>query len=414
MARSVREPLRRVGMLMLQLLTVAPLFLLAHCGFEEGARGLALGIPGAFAALLVPIGYLRGGWRKLAFPLATLGCFACVLHLMPADAGAVAARIGYALLCAALVFVLSVVGSRGARLIWLIAGPLLYLVCGAFSQGAMFDAVRGLMFPLVCVDLCALLFYANWQTLSDQYEGKSPRIARRMRAGNAALCAVFLVVVFAVSQFERLKEGTIWLAQAAVRLIGLLLSLLAPQNAPMGGMGGGGPEEMGLPEAGETALFWVIFEKVMMVACAALLLWLLWNGIRRLPKLCARVGAWIRALIGRYFGALEADYVDESESLVDWNERREAYSANVRRALGRFVQALPWREMDNRQRVRSAYVRLRGSQETRPGRTARETLAGMDVRRADAEMLAESYDRARYSEHVISDGEAENARRASL
>ena len=67
-----------------------------------------------------------------------------------------------------------------------------------------------------------------------------------------------------------------------------------------------------------------------------------------------------------------------------------------------------------RARVRAAYTAvLRREKKPDASRTARETLlSGASTGKSDAAQLCGSYERARYSDHPITDAEAENARRA--
>ena len=141
----------------------------------------------------------------------------------------------------------------------------------------------------------------------------------------------------------------------------------------------------------------------------ALALWLL----RRMYALLKAVFGHVRQWLARYAHALRDDYVDQTEDLSGWGELGKALRQKAGRAAAR-LRPVPWNALDNRERVRAAYAAvLRREKAPDAARTARETLlTGARAGQSDAAQLCQSYERARYSEHPITDAEAENARRA--
>ena len=170
------------------------------------------------------------------------------------------------------------------------------------------------------------------------------------------------------------------------------------------------PAELGAMEAGDPALLWVIMEKVAYALLAVMVVVFLYLLAKRIPRLLRRLRDKLRSWLSGYIDTLNADYSDESESL---SGRGDALVQKVRARLRRLRPPPKWRDMDNRLRVRSVYTRLLRSHPIPCDVTARDAIGNaLPVKRADSRLLAESYDRARYSDHPITDEDAANAKRA--
>lgn len=270
------------------------------------------------------------------------------------------------------------------------------------------------LFPFACAFLIVYLVNTNAQSLQSQCSSHQQRPAQSMRMGNVALTLLLFLLVLLISQFAVLREGFETLMQQLVLLILYLISKLAPGGSDAGG-GGGGGADMDLSGLGtkETAEIWKYLEYagivVAIIAFLALFIWLM----VRIFKLLKVIWGHIRAFMNRYARSLKTDYVDQTEDLSGWGELGKSLRDQVGRAAARF-KPIHWESLDNRERIRAAYTAvLRREKKPDFTRTARETLlSGASTGKSDANALCDSYERARYSDHDITDSEAENAKRA--
>lgn len=271
------------------------------------------------------------------------------------------------------------------------------------------------LFPFACAYLIVFLINTNSQSLRAQCSSHQQRPAQSMRLGNTVLTVVLFALCLLVSQFGALREAFETLAQDIVVLILRIIAALVPDQAEVsGGEGGGvGGSELGGLPAGETAAIWIMLERVgfviAIIAIIALVVWL----ATRIYKLAKIVARYIREIMGRYAQSLKADYVDQTEDLSGWGEIGKTLQDKASGWAAR-LKPIHWESLDNRERIRAAYTAvLRREKKPDASRTARETLlSGANTGKCDAQALCDSYERARYSEHPITDAEAENARRA--
>lgn len=399
-----------LAMLLLQCCAAAPVFLLAALAAAPARLLPALALPALACAAQWAAALLPPRARRLLLPLLAVlsGASAYLLLRETGGPGAL-----YAALCLLLGAYLSFAIVRGPSLAFLAGALPAHCLCGLLTRMEALAPAAPAVFGLSCFYFILFAFYLNRSNLLESCAAHGQRPTRPMLLGNALMCGGFLLAAFALSQFDALRRAATSALRAAGRLLARLWALLAPKGeviAGEGGFSGFGP----LGEAaGEIAPIWAILERIawgLLIVAAAVLLVLLF---KRLPRLLRALRGRVRALLARYFGALSADYEDQAESLGGWGEWRREIAQKARFAP-RPEASASWARLNNRQRVRAAYARLRTRADLPPSATAREAIEGgaLPLGRADGGLLADSYDRARYSEHPISDQEAENARRA--
>lgn len=404
--RNPREWLRRLMAVTVQLAAFAPAFLLGAFFAAPTRMGMLFAIPVGAGILCIWLSFCRAALRRVGYPLLALAAGICALAL-----GITPRLLLYALLNVAWVIYLSVTGARGVAAGALV-GMALHLICGIAANAPVLAPISGCFFAIACAYLVLLAFYVNAASLRDQCAARAQRPASGMRIGNALMCAVYLAAVFFIAQFERIKQTFISAMQAIGRLIGRLLALFTPESAPeslggakmdFGALGG---------EAAEPSLFVQILEKIAYLLAILAAVAALYFLMRRLSVLLRKLYRRVSALLRQYFSALSVDYTDEDEAISSWGELSHTLTLRARKMLQR-ARPRAWRDMDNRERVRSVYARVRATRADLPAScTAREALEQLPLKHADVAQFAQSYDRARYSEHPITDSEAENARRA--
>ncbi len=239
------------------------------------------------------------------------------------------------------------------------------------------------------------LYTMNRGALNAQaFTGRSvPVHVKRMNLLMCGGVAVLTGLIAAIPQIARAMEAA-WKAfvYGVFWLMDVISNLLLGNSTGGGGGGGGGMDlsELGTSEPSALSRF---LEKVVMVlalaAAAVLVLWFLrivWKKLRRgLKKLLALVGQGIRDA--------SEDYIDEVEELkADSGE----HASRLRRARR---GPLFGRAATPREAVRQGYGALYGRhREWNPGSTARENLP---------EDGAAIYEKARYSEHEVTQEDAD-------
>lgn len=397
-----------------QLLTYAAMAALA-LGFSGPAAALGAysQAPGSPAACLVTLPLLllpltrraQAAWRRGVWTLllglagAALGWFALPWTGVEAQRLLMAAY-GLALpLC--LAPCLGEAGLHGATVaatVFLL-GAWLFTLGGTTAQAAPLIGGLGLAF------FPCLLLVINQRQLRDQVQMQRTGRPRGMLPANLLLTAGVIALAFVLANIRTLWAWLEAAVQWVVRAVAALLALLSSQEetvtaAPMedSGMLGGLPQ-------GETSLIWKILEVVAGIALALGAAALLVVIARRLPGWLRKLNAYLRALLHGYLDRLDGEdrgYVDETVSLP---QERLHKSARRRPRLPRHWEALP-----PARQVRLAVGWLRRVREAAPSETARESLTPLAEDSPLALPLAQSYDRARYSDHPVTEAEAAQAR----
>ena len=242
-----------------------------------------------------------------------------------------------------------------------------------------------------------LVFVLTAESLSEGIgAGRLPSRAMVVKNGIAALgwTGLFLLVTHIPqishalrTVLDMLKWVFVWVMQ--------FLSRLMPSG--MGGMGGaGGGVDFGMldGEMQDPSMIMKFLEKAVRVLGLILAGILLIFLLRLIWKALVRA---IRALIAHlraYINAVNENYEDQVESLLDWGEvKREFRARRLKRQQAR-QDRVPWNRLSPRQQVRRSYRDfLVRHPDVGPSSTARQTLS--DPRQAGV------YEAARYSSREI-------------
>ena len=298
-----------------------------------------------------------------------------------------------------------------------LTGLVIYLIAGLVAHFCEWGHLSRLLALWGGVFLVVAGLTLNEESLkSGIVTGKAPRaIARRNRVMVVAFGALTLIVVSFEQIWAQLKA---W-AMAAVRgifwLLGKLGSLFAGDGQTQTEPLSGGGEQLMLGAGGEPSAFARFMEKVALVlacAVAAVLLFFLMRKIVRLLRLLVRR---ISEYLGRFKEGLSEEYVDERESLVDLDDARAALNQGLEKLRRRFQREKPWREMDEREKVRKVvrgmYQRAAGKVDHLQSLTIQQAAPLIKTGRVDEKELTELYDRARYAPDPPEAGQAERLRK---
>ena len=193
-----------------------------------------------------------------------------------------------------------------------------------------------------------------------------------------------------------------------------MFSLFAPQGEMEAAQPSGNSFEAMMEAAPEPSLFARIMEIALIVVAVLVTAVILFFALRVLYRVLKRVLRGILARLQAYRQRISADYVDQSETLLDWNELRQSAKSRIDQLKRRYMPT-PWEKLSPAQRVRRVYALLlrRPKEAPSPALTAQETLSSGTLRLPPdaAASLAALYDQARYSDHPITTQEADALRR---
>ena len=377
----------------------APLLLCARLTPDQPWRGLyapLLYVCAAAACAVVP-----GRRRLLAGALGAAAIAALGLAALPWRAApallAIPVLYGYLLLA----------GLSGDGLP--IAIPCAALALHAAAQVVQWIDARsggGMPASVVAALRCAFVLYGflalismNRASLRDAAAKGSPAPLSMQRKnlllalGMGAVTLLIACLPAVARLFQRLWNAFLAALGRALLWLG---SLFAFEEAAESGGGGAPAGGMGALAAAEPHPFWQIVEKaaialgvVAAAAAAALLLRLLWKNLRRLL-------AALRERLRQFARAASEDYRDEISDTREGGERMRLFRRRARRPNP--LRGIDAAKLPPRQRVRFFYLRARLKRpDWEDAQTVREQLP------ADA---AEIYERARYSQREVSEGDA--------
>ena len=144
-------------------------------------------------------------------------------------------------------------------------------------------------------------------------------------------------------------------------------------------------------------------EKILGIVCLILAAAALLALLRLLVRALARCFRSLAARFRAWMNAVNADYDDHVESLLDWGEIRRDLALRRQERQRKRPEKVRWDQLSPRRQVRRSYqVYLTRHPEIPESSTARQTLA--DPRQADI------YEAARYSSREITPEEAAFAR----
>ncbi len=237
----------------------------------------------------------------------------------------------------------------------------------------------------------------NRKSLS-QASGKRRSVPNSMSKKNLLITLGAFFLTFGVSLIPRIFEWIKKIMKALLDwLLGLILKLLSrPSGAQTGAPAGEGNLPMAPMEGEPPSELALLLEKIFRAAASAVVVVLAVYLAYILGKKALKYLRILLAGLSRFAAGVGEDYVDEI------TDTREAGGRQF--SLPKFLRKVPKQketaDMDPRQRVRLRYRNLCWSHpEWAPGATAREKVSPAQ---------AALYEKARYSDHPISDQEAKS------
>jgi len=363
---------------------------------------------GAFSLLCLLLG---GRKRLFAGVLCAAALIAASLAVLPWQ-GAYALLIVPALYTALLFATLPIGGWEKEREIGPLLGTLCLLCHVAAQADVIFSSRQGLthydsILTVLRVDFIVyaalmLLSLNRTSLVNASMAGQKPAVTmkRKNTLLTFGLLGLTLLIAAIPAVIEAVSRAWKWLVNTVARIIYWLMSLLPMQSSSGGGEGGGDMLSMLPPVEETTNPIAELLEKIFFTAAIILLavlavfaLRILWRKLKILLRYL-----W-RKLMAYAAAASSEDYQDE---VADTREPGEL----MRAFRDRIIRRNPLKGVDEAalspaERIRFHYLkRLLKHPEWESGRTARENLSNPGA--------SDLYDRARYSDHELSPGDADD------
>ena len=394
---------------------VFPVSVLLGRNFAENTPLLWF-LPPIIACLWGIMGYLLP--PKGRMPFALLGCALFivygVLFLLPVRWE----QMILILPCCGLLLALPPAWGRPAWEEWppgaWFGGIVLHLFGQFMSGWPMMVGVLPFLLPSFVVYTFLFMLSLNRHSLKDGMHGVE-KVPASLRRRNTVLITAFFLVSLAASCWGRLADwvGIIWnyILRAIAAVAEFLMRLLPAQSAGMSGGDSGMGDLLGGMEESEPNAFALFMEKVFRVLALIALAVLLVLAFRAMYKGAKRLWKRLMEYLRRYAADSGEDYIDETESTVNWEEKTQSIREQMKNVFKRAEKQPRWEELNGQERVRWLYRQfLRRRPEAR-NKTAREALKEeKGYNQSQALAFTNLYERARYSEEEISNAEADKLR----
>ncbi|MBO0994713.1 DUF4129 domain-containing protein [Bacillus sp. SD088] len=259
-----------------------------------------------------------------------------------------------------------------------------------------------------------ILFVSNDETLkaSTLSQEQKPFISRTIQSQNRFFLIGTLLVIVAISNLGKIRE---WLWDGFRAIMGLIFRESTEKEIePM--PEGSAPSSPLLPDfpAEEKSAFLEFLDMVMtyiayvVVAVILLLaLLLLFKKVRqRLLMLFRKFLSMIKNLLSRSSEDWETEqYIDEKESLFDWQEWRREQQAKAKNIVSRlFNREVRYESLTNKEKARFIYRKLVEQQakdkDLVASMTPREVLSRLSHEQ-NLDLVREAYEQVRYGEQDV-------------
>ena len=277
-----------------------------------------------------------------------------------------------------------------------------YEVSYANRSSVSFDGVNsvyaaaqpGVRIAFFCFILLAMLSM-NRDCMVSAGMGRQ-KTSDSMNRKNIVFVLAFFVVAIIVAVVPAVSEAVVaawnWLMRTIIQFLNYFV-----QRLPIGGgSGDGGSEDMvmGGP-GGEASAFALAMQKIFMVVGGALTVAAVLGILYALGRVIWKALVRLMHRLSKYMSTVSEDYEDEITDTREYGEQSRARSSR----RSRRVAVAESRDMSAGERIRRRYLRLLYKHpEWGRGTTARENLPPE---------TAPLYEQARYSDHPLTDGDAE-------
>ncbi|WP_163539828.1 hypothetical protein [Gracilibacillus sp. YIM 98692] len=266
------------------------------------------------------------------------------------------------------------------------------------------------------VFLVAMFFMTNQQHLQKESltKQKNKGISREMKRVNFVFVVITLVISFAITHFQvvqsALYNGTRSFLQTIIGLIGS-----GDGEAPINEQPSNANFAPNLPgqEVKEPSALAAFMEKVfyviafLLIIVAVLLLFaiLFKKGRHFIQKAWALFLRWMKmAGTGQGTHTKSEDYLDEKESLFNWQDWKERSQERMKQAVNKFRRKPKFEELSDQAKVRYLYKtiarHLKKQEKWKPSMTAREVI-DQSTLKEQLQDLKRWYEHIRYTNQSL-------------
>lgn len=276
------------------------------------------------------------------------------------------------------------------------------------------------------------LFVTNSRHLADAtLSGEdNPHVNRTLKWQNRFFLIITIVVVFFIVNFNLIQGAFYSIVGTILYWVSWFFNLFNSEDPPVDGSVT--PDfSMEMGEESETSVLGEMIGQIFMViGYIAVIVFgfiFLYFLMKKLWFVFMHISNWIIKFLNGMVGGLnniqeKSHYVDEKESVINWEEWRKNSGERVRNWLSSFKGGPRWEELNNnRDKIRFLYrhfmfQRVKEGFEMRSSRTPLENIDkikekyDINAEESDLDQLGEAYIKARYSEKEMSDEEVKKTK----
>ncbi|MBS4219256.1 hypothetical protein KHA96_13100 [Bacillus sp. FJAT-49711] len=273
----------------------------------------------------------------------------------------------------------------------------------------------------------SILFISNSEHLraSTLSKDKKPFISRAIKNQNRVYLLLTTAVILLLTNGKVVQEAVF---QAFKGFIQMILWLFGTDEGKSVVEETPPPQQMEIGlEKGEASPFWKFLEMIFMYVfyfvLAALVIGVLLLFIKRVRMLVKKwIGKFISFLKNIIFRSTDlaesTQYIDEKESVFDWNEWKESQQEKAKSLFQQIFKREPrWDSMTNDQKVRYVYKQFlkqnKKGMEFKASKTPRETIEVLKTlvnEKTTAEELRDAYEQVRYGESSVEESRIKDLR----
>lgn len=306
----------------------------------------------------------------------------------------------------------------------MVAGAVMHAVTpvAITLSGAQVDYTAMMWCGIAFLAMCPYVLNSHSVRVGMSLRGRGGKPIKRISHANRAMVTALTAVALIIASAGAIRDAAQRAGGFIMHWVGMLIMWimnLFVSEGTQGGSMGGGSQDIGLgaesAEPSWLALFMEQVVKYLVVVILALgAIFVLYKLGKLSVRLWRRISEWAR----RFAQGVKEDYLEEREQIMDWGEVRGELVDSMRAAIKRLTyREKRWGELNPRERVRyvvrQLYRRRGAGVSGIECLSAREALSEMKLDESGERVLGELYDRARYSEHEITETQAEAARRAA-
>lgn len=312
------------------------------------------------------------------------------------------------------------------RQMWWLA--LIFYMVGGFFYSRVIVLKDYFPYVMVCgfIQVIISLIMLNFRQLGDAtlIRDRKPVVPPSIKRQNGMLLFITIALITIIASFNEIKaffkrafkQIANWIIQLIMAIHALFEREPIPEGTPEGLSDFPFQQDM-IQRNPILELIFDIIEVVLLILCSAIVIYLIYIGIKKLVSI---ISAWLKELFKeRDLYEESYGYIDEKESLIDIKELRDRYAEKIKNWIESIWERQPrWEDLNtNTERIRYIYRAtilkyLKEGYRYKNHMTPKEIEKDVERWRKTDEgeildKIVPVYNRARYGYDYIDDNEVE-------